>query len=98
MSDIKAFVVSYNSPDSGQKLLGVTTSTEAAILLITTDFMKKMDHETFEVLIDDESTTITVDDGVMTTYYPIVEHGGDPDDSDECYSVQETWQPRCIPG
>ena len=92
MSDAqKVFVVSYDGPDSGQRLLGVTTSTDAAILLFTTDFMKNMDHETFEVLVDGDSTVIAVEDGVLTTYYPIVEHGGDPDDSEEYYRVQETW-------
>lgn len=91
MSDAqKAYVVSYQSMDS-QKLIGVTTSTESAILLFTNDFMKNMDHETFEVLIDDDSTTVEVEDGVLTTYYPIVEHGEDPNNSNECYQVQETW-------
>lgn len=90
MSDTNLYVVPYQSMDS-QRLIGVTTSTEAAILLFTNDFMKNMDHETFTVLVDEESTTIGVEGGVLSTYYPIVEHGGDPDNSNEGYQVQETW-------
>lgn len=89
MSDVKVFVVSYIGVDS-EKLIGVATSPDNAILLISTDFMKNHDHETFEVSFT-EDVTVNTENGVLTTWYQITEKGTPEYDTGDCYVVQETW-------
>jgi hypothetical protein len=88
---VKILVVSYDSLYYRRKLLGAVTTVEAATAMISADFVKNGDADTFEVLMDDESTRVCMENEVLTTIYPIVEQGEASDTNEECYMVQETW-------
>jgi hypothetical protein len=90
-SPVQIFVVSYIGLEGGRALIGAAKTQEDAVIMINVHFVENMDHESFEVLVDDESAQVGTEDGVMTTFYPIVENGESPDDPEECYQVQQTW-------